>query len=260
MYPSEVSSALNSFDPISLEDMESLKLMNRMDTKYVFPAGMLPLLLRALKPGYKVLEINDKRAFGYDTRYLDTEDMLFYYQHVTGKLARHKIRFRKYESTGTTFLEIKRKTNRNRTVKWRIKNISEPGFLDDTASHFIRKHVAINSFTLQPVLNNSFTRVTLAGLDTMERITFDFDMSFTTTDGGRAELPYLAVAELKSEGFPSRSPFVDSAKSLGIKSTGFSKYCIGNALLRDLPKKNILKQNILLINKIKYEYSRFYGS
>ena len=118
----EIQNILNSFGPISLEEMDSIRLMNRMDTKYVFSAGLLPLILDTLTASYKILEIEQKRDLLYHSRYLDTEEMLFYLQHVTGKLARHKIRFRKYESTGTTFLEIKRKTNKNRTVKWRIRD------------------------------------------------------------------------------------------------------------------------------------------
>ncbi len=256
----EIQSILDSFSPVTLEEMDCLRLMNRMDTKFVFSTGLLPVLLDSLTAEYKILEIGRKRSFRYNTRYLDTEEMLFYLQHVTGKLARHKIRFRKYESTGNTFLEIKRRTNKNRTIKWRIENSYDLGNLDEAASHFINKHIPCNPFVLQPSLENRFTRITLAGFGTRERITFDFNMDFSTLNGEKAELPYLAIAELKSEGFPSWSPFVLSAKNLGIKSTGFSKYCMGNALLRDLPKKNILKQNILLLNKIENEYSKLNGS
>ena len=256
----EIQNILNSFSQISLEEMDSIRLMNRMDTKYVFSAGLLLNIVSTLTDSYKILEIGQKRDFLYNSRYLDTEEMLFYLQHVTGKLARHKIRFRKYESTGTTFLEIKRKTNKNRTVKWRIENNSDAFNLDDSALNFINKHIPFNSFVLKPTLENRFTRITLAGFDTRERITFDFNMSFSSLNGEEVELPYLAIAELKSEGFPSWSPFVLSAKKLGIKPTGFSKYCMGNAILLNLPKKNILKEKILLLNKIENEYSKLNGS
>lgn len=256
----EIQNILNSFSRISLEEMDSIRLMNRMDTKYVFSAGLLLNIVSTLKDSYKILEIGQKRDFLYNSRYLDTEEMLFYLQHVTGKLARHKIRFRKYESTGTTFLEIKRKTNKNRTIKWRIENNSDAFNLDDSALNFINKHLPFNSFVLKPTLENRFTRITLAGFDTRERITFDFNVSFSSLNGEEVELPYLAIAELKSEGFPSWSPFVLSAKKLGIKPTGFSKYCMGNAILLNLPKKNILKEKILLLNKIENEYSKLNGS
>ena len=257
MAVSQISSILSSFSPISLEGMDSVRLMNRLDTKFVFSAGLLPDFLSSLVPNYKILEIDQRRNFLYNTRYFDTEEMLFYLQHVTGKLARHKIRFRKYESTGITFFEIKKKTNRNRTVKWRIEDTFNADIRDEKASLFIRRHIPYNSFILQPGLENNFTRITLVSTETMERITFDHSISFSVMNGGRSELPYLVIAELKSDGFPSSSPFVLAARKIGIKSTAFSKYCIGNALLRDLPKKNILKQKILLLNKIENEYSKF---
>jgi len=247
---------LNSFCQVTLEEMQSLRLMNRMDTKFVFSAGSLPEFLNALAPDYKILEIGQRRNFIYNTKYLDTEDMIFYIQHVRGKLARHKIRFRKYESTGTTFLEVKKKTNRNRTVKWRTENSFTNDLLDDPATQFIKKHIPYSSSPLQVKLENKFTRITLAGFETKERITFDYCMSFSSLNGARIDLPYLAIAELKSEGFPSWSPFVITAKKLGIKPTGFSKYCIGNAMLKDLPKKNVMKQKIILLNKIENEYSK----
>lgn len=251
-----LNSALQSFSPVNLEEAGCLKLMNRVDTKFVFPAALLPHLLETLSPEYKILEINNKRNFLYESRYFDTEEMLFYLQHVRGKLARHKVRFRRYDSTGTSFLEIKRKTNRNRTVKWRIENSYDTRITGEAASRFIRKHIPFNSLVLMPVLENRFSRVTLTGFNTMERLTFDFNMNFTSAEGSCIELPYLAIAELKSEGFPAKSSFTTAARQLGIRPTGFSKYCIGNALLRELPKKNILKEKIILLNKIENEYTK----
>ncbi len=251
---------LNSFNPVTLEETGSIRLMNRVDTKYLFPATLMPDLLERLSHSYRILQIEGKRAFHYNTRYLDTSDMLFFTQHVTGKLARYKIRFRKYESTGMTFLEIKKKTNKCRTVKWRIENNSDVTALDENAALFINKHIPFNSFVLQPILENKFTRVTLAGIDSNERITFDTSMSYDTCEGEKTELPFLAIAELKSEGYPSVSPFIMAVKEMGIQPAGFSKYCMGNALLRDVPKKNILKQKLLLLNKIENEYSKFNGS
>jgi hypothetical protein len=256
----DIQTILQSFNPVSLEEMASVRLMNRIDTKYVFCASRIPDLLTSLAGSYNILEIGQERAFNYNTNYLDTGDLLFYNQHVTGKLARHKIRYRKYKSTGNTFLEIKRKTNKNRTIKWRIENTMNSDGLDEKASQFIKKHIPFNSFVLHPVLMNRFTRITLTGNDTKERITFDTDLCFSSMNGETAELPYIVIAELKSEGNPSHSAFVKAARQNGIYPTGFSKYCVGNALLLDVPKKNSIKPKLLLLNKIKNEYSKLYVS
>jgi hypothetical protein len=249
---------LSLFLPVALGDISHIRLMNRMDTKFVFHAGSLPALLQKLIPYYHVLDMDGERSFLYQTRYFDTSDMLFYRQHVTGKLPRFKVRFRTYESTGISYLEVKMKSNSNRTVKWRIRNQSSPYELNNEAKLFIKEHVPLPVFQLQETLDNIFTRITLAGSGTRERVTIDTGMTYSNNHGGSVTIPCLAVAELKSEGYPSSSsPFIRAMKEMRIHSTGFSKYCMGNALIGEVPKKNMLKQKIMLLNKIENEYSEF---
>jgi hypothetical protein len=256
MILSAASPFLNTFDPVSLEEMDRLKFMDRVDTKFILPAVMLPALLENLNENYKILEIDQQRSFKYDTRYLDTAGFLFYNQHVRGKLARHKIRCRRYEATGGEFFEIKMKTNKGRTKKWRIRSDFNRNTIDGEISEFIEKHIPYSILPLGPVLNNKFIRITLAGTGTNERITFDHDISFSTMSGKLIELPFLAIAELKSEGFYKQSPFIAAARNIGIRPSGFSKYCVGSALLMDMPRKNILKPKLLLLKKIENEYSK----
>ena len=45
--------------PISLDEMDDVKLMNRTDTKFAFKASKLPLLLQKILPFYKVLNIDN---------------------------------------------------------------------------------------------------------------------------------------------------------------------------------------------------------
>lgn len=258
MYLSDIHESLRSFVPIQLDEMASIKLMNRVETKSLFNVRKLPGLLDRLSVMYKILEIEHIRAFPYSTTYLDTSDFLFLNQQLTGKLARHKVRYRKYESSGLSFLEVKIKTNKNRTIKWRIENSLIDDFPDENASLFIREYLTDKSPDLKPVLINNFYRITLAGIELKERITLDFNLKFSSPEGINAELPFLAIAELKTEGYCGASPFADVLKKNGIRPTGFSKYCIGNSILRDMPRKNILKPKMLLINKIENEYNKPY--
>jgi len=58
-----INSVLNNttqFTPISLKNMDGVKLMNRSDTKFTFSSQKLPTLLEKLIPFYNVLEINEK--------------------------------------------------------------------------------------------------------------------------------------------------------------------------------------------------------
>lgn len=260
MFQSEIQKLLGSFTRIGLNEMDEVKLMNRVETKYVFSSVKLPDLLFRLSGSYKVLAINNIMISPYHTTYLDTSDYLFYTQQVRGKLSRHKIRYRKYESTGLSFLEIKKKTNKNRTIKWRIENELNSNSPDDDAAKFIKKYLPDSLPDLRPVLINGFNRITLVGKEFKERITLDYNLSFASPDGKISEFPYLAIAELKRECHNCLSPFGTVMKHSGIQPNRFSKYCIGSALIKAMPRKNILKRNLLLINKIKNEYIKSSGS
>jgi hypothetical protein len=252
---SEIKNILDNFNSVRLEEMDKVRLMDRVDTKYIVPANRVPDLLDMMYGRYRILEINNRRISSYSTIYLDTPDHIFFNQHVTGRTERIKVRFRRYDSTGITFLEIKKKTKKGRTVKWRVENSLSDNTCNESAIEFINPHVSFNSDVLRPVLTNNFKRITLTGFDLPERITIDLDLSFTSPDGRSVELPLISIVELKSEGVPSRSPFSRIIKQISAYPTGFSKYCIGCALLYDLPMKNTLKPKILLLNRIENEYN-----
>ncbi len=253
MTPADLNESLDSFTPISLAEMDEVSLMNRVEMKYVFSSGKLTALLSLLSKHYRALEIESSRHFDYNTTYLDTADYLFFNQQLRGKLCRHKLRYRRYVISGLTYLEIKKKTNKNRTIKWRIQNRLSSNF-DNAASVFLKDYFPYNTSDLKPVLINGFSRITLVGNAFKERITLDSNLIFSSPEGKNIELPYLAVAEIKRERHSGCSPFGDIMKELGIQSNRFSKYSIGSCLVRDMPRINSLKQNLLLINKIENEY------
>jgi hypothetical protein len=252
---SEIKNILDTFNSVRLEEIDKVRLMDRVDTKYIIPADRVPYLLNMMPARYRILEINNRRMSSYSTLYLDTPDHFFFNQHVTGRTERMKVRFRKYDSTGITFLEIKKKTKKGRTVKWRIENSLADYTCNESAIEFMNAHVPFNPGELRPVLTNKFKRITLTGFNVPERITIDLDLSFTSIDGRSVELPLISIVELKSDGVASRSPFSRIIKQVSAYPTGFSKYCIGCALLYDLPMKSILKPKILLLNRIENEYN-----
>lgn len=251
MKGAEINSILNSFNSIGLDEMDEVTLMNRMETKYVFSATRLPAMLDLLSSKYLILEIDSKRNFQYNTVYLDTPDYLFYNQQMRGKLNRYKVRYRKYQITGRSFLEIKKKTNKNRTIKWRVEG--DPDSFSDSGT-FINKHLPYGAEELGQVLNNEFFRITLVNTVLRERITIDSGLSFSDPSGTGTEFPFLAIAEIKRDGHFCYSPACNIMKQMGIQPHRFSKYCTGSVVVREMPRKNILKQNLLLINKIENEY------
>ena len=67
------SEALASFAPISLAEMDGIKLMNRVDKKYITDSHkLIDILKDASAQGYRVFENCGERLHGYDSVYFDT--------------------------------------------------------------------------------------------------------------------------------------------------------------------------------------------
>ena len=62
---SNISKIAASFLPISLDEMDDVKLMSRTDTKFAFKASKLTFLLQKILPFYKVLNIDGKIIHDY---------------------------------------------------------------------------------------------------------------------------------------------------------------------------------------------------
>jgi hypothetical protein len=95
------------FEKITLDQMEGVKLMDRIDVKYLIPLHLLPIVLQDAREHYKLLEINNERLCSYETLYYDTEDYQLYHSHQSGRLNRYKVRFRNYVDSNLSFFEIK---------------------------------------------------------------------------------------------------------------------------------------------------------
>ena len=102
-----VSDKFQLFDPITLKEMDGVKLMDRTDTKFTFNISNLPSILEAAKAHYRILDIEGNRISRYKTLYFDTDDFNLYNEHHCGKLNRYKIRHRTYVESNLGFLEVK---------------------------------------------------------------------------------------------------------------------------------------------------------
>ena len=80
---------LDSFAPISLAEMDAVKLMNRVDTKYLTDRTTLADVLRdAAAAGYRVLVADGSRISPYDSIYFDTDALRMFTDHRNKKLRR----------------------------------------------------------------------------------------------------------------------------------------------------------------------------
>lgn len=240
---------LARFAPIGLGEMDAVALQNRTDTKYLLSADQLAQALRAVAGHYRVLAIDGVRLNPYQTVYFDTPDFALYMQHHAGKRNRYKVRSRRYVVTGQSFIEVKLKAGAGRTVKRRVPTAAFATTCTPALAGFVAATVPAGALGLAPVLWNEFARITLVSDARAERLTIDLDLRFWQGER-RAELPGIAVAEVKQAGADRSSAFVQQMHAAAIRPTGFSKYCIGVSLLYPHVKHNTFKPKLRLVHKL----------
>ena len=248
-----IDRTVGAIAPITLAEMDAVKLLNRIDTKYLTDeATLVQVLADAAQAGYRALETEGSKISPYDSVYYDTEGLDMFLDHHNRRLVRQKVRTRVYVNSGDAFLEIKRKNNHGRTRKKRISiPLSEmKGFsTDPLASTYLAKHSAYTADQLRPVLSTSFRRITLVNPAKTERLTIDTALQFENFRTGRkASLGPAVIIELKQDGHAA-SQMKGILLQNRVKPVRLSKYCIAETLTDPGAKHNRFKVKIRTIEK-----------
>jgi hypothetical protein len=239
---------------ITLDEMSDIKLMNRIDTKYLIHESLLPELLESVKDEYRVQVVAGLPVCKYQTLYYDTPELKMYTLHHNRKLQRQKIRTRTYLDSNLSFLEVKHKNNKGRTKK---KRIPIPPMVFDKvktspeAVAFLKEQAPNYPIgELLPQVYNKFDRITLVNNGKTERLTIDGNIAFVNMQTGiERAVPGFMIVELKQDGlFPS--VFRDQLMSRKVFSKGFSKYCLGTVVTNPAAKNNTFKNKIRYIEKL----------
>lgn len=239
---------LEEFNSISLQEMECVGLMDRTDVKFVLSFEKLTSVIALLANNYDVLAINGNSVFEYRTDYYDTPDLSMYSDHHNGKLNRFKVREREYIESNQKFLEVKFKTGKGRIRKNRIN-----GSYSDQESfiEFVGEHTPYDPGNLSLALMNHYNRFTLIDHHLTERITIDFNLSFSRNHK-KARLNELAIIEVKQNISSRRSFVFQVLRNMSVKPVSISKYCLGISLLNPDVKFNNFKKTIIMIKKISH--------
>jgi hypothetical protein len=251
--PDAASISLDSFASISLAEMDAVKLMNRVDTKYLTDESTLAGVLRdAAAAGYRVLVADGARISPYDSIYFDTEGLRMFTDHRNRKLRRQKVRTRAYVNSGEAFLEIKRKSNQGRTKKKRtgIPMGELPDFrTDEAACRYLDAHSDFRAAELRPTLETFFRRITLVNPDRTERVTIDRDLYFKNfRTSQETTLRDAVIIELKQSG-RGASPLKGILLRHRVKPARLSKYCIAVTLTDPSARAGRFKEKVRLLEK-----------
>ena len=244
-----ISDIVSNFDCISLSQMDNVKLMNRTDTKFAFAYNKLAMLFKKMQPYYRILDINGKLIHDYKSLYYDTKERKFYIDHHNQRVNRNKIRFREYVGSNLTFLEIKLKNNKGRTIKKRMRVDSITKKLTSKQQAYITKIVG-HEIDVYPKQWINFSRFTFVHKTQKERLTMDINLTFENKKK-TGDLKQIVIAEVKQERMSRSSDFMRIAKELHILPIRISKYCISTLELNPDLKRNRFKEKVLFLNKLK---------
>ena len=218
---------INDYRTVSLDEIEAVKLMNRVDTKYIVETETIIRLLDELTDDYLVLEIASQRFGQYRSIYYDTADLQMFFAHITTCNPHFKVRKRTYSQNGMQFLEVKHKKANGRTLKKRLPIENETVLSD----RFVAEHTPFRTEDLHPKLDSRFNRITLVNRERTERVTLDFDLQFHSFDATITPLfRHAAIVEVKQEKITD-SVIARRLKEENIRSSGMSKYCLGMLLI-----------------------------
>ena len=248
----EILDIVQGMKPITLDEMCAVKLMNRIDTKYVVTEMQLHDILLRIRDNYYAQEVEGNRLSPYSTVYYDTPELTMYLIHHDRHLVRDKVRVRTYVDSHLTFCEVKHKNNKGRTKKKRIVVEPIPNILDNPeAVTFLAEKQPYEVNTLSPHLVTIFDRITLVNYDKTERLTIDCNLHFENLRNGKtASVAPLAVMELKQDG-RAHSLLKNVLFDMRIRPFKVSKYCIGTCLTRPEVKQNRFKKKLRRMEKLK---------
>lgn len=249
MSENEIEQKLNAFDPISLDSMDRVKLMNRIDTKFAFDKNTLIQILPILESNYFSLDIQGNRAMLYESLYFDDANYTLFHDHHNRRTNRYKFRIRNYVESKLFFFEIKHKI-KGRTEKHRLITDNFHSELTNQERQLIAENTH-KEYLLKPIVSNSFKRITLVNKQENERLTLDFDLIFNN-ELKKVELSNLVIAELKQPKLNRNSAFYLLMKNLHLRPYRLSKYCLGaiELLGKEHLKFNRFKRKLMYLEKI----------
>src|SRR3972149_10037437 len=240
---------LSRFEPIELAQMDKVAMLDRIETKYVLDVRQLFLALASLSGQYWVLGINGIQQSSYQNLYFDPAGFMLYLRPQAAARNRHKVRSRRYADPGRSFLEVKFKTNKNRTVKQRLETGEIISRFDAQTSSFVYSHLGPDTRSLEPKLWIDFSRITLVSKHQPERLTLDMDLRFSN-DEEAVTLEDVVIAEIQQARENRNSDFIRQMRAMRVRPLDFSKYCIGVSLMYRNIKHNSFKPTLQAVRKL----------
>jgi hypothetical protein len=220
--------------------MELAELQTRVDRKYFVPADVFHRSIGEIADELRVLDIDGRRTFGYESVYFDTPDMETYRAHLQRRRRRFKARTRTYSDSRLCMFEVKLNGARGETVKQRV-----PHRVEDNAELTAEALAHLRSTLcqaydqdmppgMQPTLATTYRRTTFVSRSGESRLTCDVGLACLNMRHEVRDTGTHVLVESKSSGRGSAPERI--LRELGVRPASMSKYCVAVAALHpELP-------------------------
>lgn len=245
--------ALNRFPAMDLRTLDSTPLFSRFDSKFLCPINRLDDLLGLLPDNFAILENAGSRVTRYQSNYLDTPDFQLYKMHLFDRARRLKVRWRTYGTDPRAFLEVKQRTPRGETKKFRLKEQMLPESLHHRHLEFLDRFTHLGP-ALTPSLTVHYQRITLLAASLGVKWTLDFSLHMQGTQDS-VSFPGAAIIEIKHR---TRTPAFEMRELLRkfhLRQMPISKYALGVASLLKVPYNSFLWTR-LQMEKFEHDLAR----
>lgn len=228
MTSSVLAALTRDLEPVGLADIPAdLDLLERYDIKLAGRVGDLPAIMDLVGDRVCVLEVDGSPVAEVSTNYFDTPDSALFRAHAQRRRRRYKVRIRRYGEGSQGFLEVKAKTNRRQTVKYR-ESYQGWDTLDESARQFVADAVydsyGVGAPDLVPRLSTHFQRSTLVELEKRERLTLDVEFVASVSDKRVVFRPDRVIVEGKSN--RATPDLLKGLQRFGFREMPLSKYCM----------------------------------
>lgn len=220
---------------VGLDDLNhAAALQTRVDRKYLVTPAQLAALLDRVGDEARVLEIDGRRGFRYQSIYFDTPAFDSYLGAAHRRPNRFKVRTRRYLDSHGCWVEVKLRSRHGQTVKHRHEHdVERFDELTPASLAFVASFPRVRDLAhlLEPLITTSYTRSTL--LVGAMRATIDVDVTCASARGA-VVLGGGIIVETKTEGAASA---VDRVLwDLHVRPSRISKFAIGvGATYPELP-------------------------
>lgn len=225
--------ALDGLPGVTLDELDALaERQTRTERKYLVSSEHLAAAMELLPVRPRVLDIDDRRRFRYESIYFDTPGFDSYLDAARRRPQRFKVRTRTYVDAGRCWIEAKFRTRTGRTEKRRAEiALGDGGRLSEESLAFldgfplVRPHLA----HLGPALRTRYGRSTLVLGSSRVTIDVDLDCSVPGRSAGGVGVGDLIIIETKGD--RAVGDFDRALWSLHVRPSAISKYGLGMAAL-----------------------------